>query len=103
MPTNTTRKPFSVKADENAKTGKNLVIEVDWTGMTLEATRELATKDIVIRVQGKLRKKLGEYKDGQIVKVKALDYTTVSVDPAAMLKAMSKEERADWLKANGLI
>jgi hypothetical protein len=103
MAPNTTRKAFSAKASEHAKSGKNLVIEIDWTGMTLEATRDLATKDIVIRVQTKLRKKLNEYREGQVVKVKAADYTSISIDPITMLKAMSEEERIEFLVANGLL
>jgi hypothetical protein len=81
MAANTTRKAFTVKSDANADAGKSLVLEIDWTGMSLDATRDLATKDIVIRVQGSLRKKLSTVKAGQVVKVSAVNYTTTAVDP----------------------
>ena len=99
----TTRKAFTVKSDSNSDTPKPLVLEVDWVGMTLEATRDLAIKDIVIRVQGSLRKKLNTVKVGEVVKVDAVNFTTTTVDPIALLGAMKKEERIAWLKAKDLI
>ena len=103
MAANTTRKAFSVKADENSQHAKPLVLEVDWTGMSLEATRELAMKDIVIRVQGPLRKDLKDIDAGEVIPVKAVDYTSRGLDPISMLKAMSKADREKFLKDNGLI
>jgi len=103
MVANVTRKAFSAKSDKDATDSIPLVIEVDWTGMTLEATRDLAIKDIVIRVQGPLRKKLKDAKPGQVFKVSAVNYSTTTVDPLTMLRAMNPEERKAYLEANDLI
>lgn len=102
MPTDTTRKAFTVKSDENAETGKPLVLEIDWTGMTLEATRALAARTIVIAVQGKLRKKLNTVKAGQVIQVSAVDYSVLGADILAVLAAVPKAERPAWLKARGI-
>ena len=56
-----TRKAFTAKESQHATTSKQLVVEVDWTGMPLDATREFAMRDIVIKVQSTLRKKLRIY------------------------------------------
>lgn len=102
MATNTTRKACSVKPTADSDQSKQVVVEIDWTGMSLEATRDLAAKDIVIRVQGSLRKKWAKVKPGEVMKVDAVNYTTTSVDPIAMLNAVPKSERAAWLKARGI-
>ena len=99
----TTRKAFTAKSDKDSEESIPLVLEVDWTGMSLGATRDLAMKDIVIRVQGPLRKKLNTVKAGQVVKVDAINFTSAVVDPIAILGAMKKEERIAWLKAKNLI
>ena len=101
MAANTTRKPFSFKPDENSDESKSGVLEIDWTGMSLEATRALAAKDIVIRNAGKMRKTWASFKAGEVVKVKAVNFTTG--DPMALLKSMKPEERRAFLESEGLI
>ena len=99
MATNTTRKPFTFKADKDGDTNKAGVVEVDWTGCSLHATRMMAMKDIIIRWQGKNRKKFAQFQAGTVVKVNAVDFAPG--DPMAHIEAMTKEERKAYFEANG--
>ena len=99
----TTRKAFTVKSDRDSEAVKAVVLEVEWAGITLEQLRNLAVRDIVIRVQGSMRKKLETVKAGGVVKVDAVNYVKGLVDPLTMLANMKKEDRIAYLKANDLI
>lgn len=93
-----TRKPFTFKPDGDAEAQKAGMMEVDWTGCPVEAIRMMAMKDIIIRWQGRNRKKFTDFKPGNVVKVNGVDFAPG--DPMACLNAMSKDERIAYFKAN---
>jgi hypothetical protein len=105
---NLVRKPFNLKPLGARQLGsdaevKSLVLEIDFTGCSLEATRAIAAQQIVVNVQNEQRKNWADLKPGQVIKVDALKHVPKGGDIMSVLEAMSKEDRLEFLKARGLI